>query len=510
MAASQQMQIDIKGNAKNLIKEFEKLEKRMGKLENKVKKGTTGMRGGFAGLRRTIGAARNNLLLLSFTFGTLTAAAIKSASAFAKFEQVERGFENLAGAAGMSENAFNKLKQATDGTVDSTRLMEQANQAMLLGVTDSEDEMAELFDTAQRLGQALGKDTPSSIESLITGMGRQSKLMLDNLGIVIDTNGAYEDYAKGIGKSASELTDAQKKQAFMTATMEAARNKVKQLGKEQLSTAEVFAQMKTAVSDLVVEIGEKLAPVFRGAARAITGLSNAVKGLLDWFDDEEIKKVEKFEISIAKLADAKAFDPEKVFQPVKTKETLADLDRLTKETGKSFVDQQKLLMDLEKQRLSSLGALTKATQGFSKEMGASAETQALLGIASIVINTAAGIQAAFAPPKGHPKSPTSWLAATAVGVSGATQLAAAYGAYNQMKTAEFGYSGVVDQPTMFLAGEAGAETVNVTPLEGPNVEGPMGGTGIVVNISAPLVDDTVVDTLLPAIREAVRRGEAIS
>ena len=30
MAASQQMQIDIKGNAKNLIKEFEKLEKRMG------------------------------------------------------------------------------------------------------------------------------------------------------------------------------------------------------------------------------------------------------------------------------------------------------------------------------------------------------------------------------------------------------------------------------------------------------------------------------------------------
>lgn len=89
--------------------------------------------------------------------------------------------------------------------------MKQANNAMLLGITDSEDQMANMFDVAQRLGQSLGVDTVSAVESLVTGLGRQSKLMLDNLGIMVDTNKAYRDYAESIGISASELTDAERK-----------------------------------------------------------------------------------------------------------------------------------------------------------------------------------------------------------------------------------------------------------------------------------------------------------
>ena len=37
--------------------------------------------------------------------------------------------------------------------------MTQANNAMLLGIADSEDQMAELFDVGQRLAQGLGQDT---------------------------------------------------------------------------------------------------------------------------------------------------------------------------------------------------------------------------------------------------------------------------------------------------------------------------------------------------------------
>jgi hypothetical protein len=35
------------------------------------------------------------------------------------------------------------------------------------------------------------------------------------------------------------------------------------------------------------------------------------------------------------------------------------------------------------------------------------------------------------------------------------------------------------------------------------------GGNIVVNVSAPLVDETVVDTIIPAINNAVRRGETL-
>ena len=79
----------------------------------------------------------------------------------------------------------------------------------------------------------------------------------------------------------------------------------------------------------------------------------------------------------------------------------------------------------------------------------------------------------------------------------------------QIEKAQFGMDQVVSQPTMILAGEAGREQVSITPLEGPNLEGPQGGSSITLNISAPLVDDTIVDTIIPAINEAVRRGETL-
>ena len=55
------------------------------------------------------------------------------------------------------------------------------------------------------------------------------------------------------------------------------------------------------------------------------------------------------------------------------------------------------------------------------------------------------------------------------------------------------------------AGEnpGGMERVQVTPLSSPNIDGPQGG-GITINISAPLVDETVIDSIIPAIEKAQR------
>jgi hypothetical protein len=61
---------------------------------------------------------------------------------------------------------------------------------------------------------------------------------------------------------------------------------------------------------------------------------------------------------------------------------------------------------------------------------------------------------------------------------------------------------------MFVTGESGAERVQVTPLQGPNINGPQGGGGITVNISAPLVDETVVESIIPAIEKAQRQNLA--
>ena len=83
-------------------------------------------------------------------------------------------------------DTMGKLKSAVGGTMSELELMKQTNNAMMLGIIESDDQMAELAETAQILAEAVGQDAEYGLESLTTGMGRQSKLMLDNLGIIIE------------------------------------------------------------------------------------------------------------------------------------------------------------------------------------------------------------------------------------------------------------------------------------------------------------------------------------
>jgi hypothetical protein len=55
-------------------------------------------------------------------------------------------------------------------------------------------------------------------------LGRGSALILDNLGIVIDLEEAYESYAAQMGKTANQLTDVEKKQAMVNRVMRETMN----------------------------------------------------------------------------------------------------------------------------------------------------------------------------------------------------------------------------------------------------------------------------------------------
>ena len=199
----------------------------------------------------------------------------------AEIEGVRRGFDNLAKSAGFSSKAFDNFKKATDGTIDNLTLMKKANAAMLLGITDSEDQMADMFDVAQRLGQSLGIDTVQSIDSLVTGMGRQSKLMLDNLGIMVDTNKSYKDYAEANNIAVSAMTDAERKQAFVNAAMKEANFLVEQLGAEQLNTKDKIAQMNTALLESLTAFGNLLTPLVIPFAEALGFVATQASELMD-------------------------------------------------------------------------------------------------------------------------------------------------------------------------------------------------------------------------------------
>lgn len=274
----------------SLIKSQVSLNKEGRKFKNqndKINKGILDLNGSQRLLGGAFATVRSQILLFNFAMGLGVRQISRLVAEASKVEGLRTAFETLSGESGTLTESLEKIREATDGTMSDFALFEQANNAMILGVTKNSDEMAEMFDIAQRLGRALGKDTAQSVESLVTGIGRQSRLMLDNIGIVVKSEEAYEAYAGKLGKTAKDLTDAEKKQAFLQATMESARQKVAELGDEVLTTRDEINRFTASSENLSVAVGEALAPAFTKLTKESTTVLNNLTDLAKIFGRTE-------------------------------------------------------------------------------------------------------------------------------------------------------------------------------------------------------------------------------
>jgi hypothetical protein len=118
-----------------------------------------------------------------------------------------------------------------------------------------------------------------------------------------------------------------------------------------------------------------------------------------------------------------------------------------------------------------------------------------------IADTASGVMKAF-----KQGGTLGFITGAGIAATGAAQIATIQQAISNAQGAETGFDGIVNQPTMFMTGESGAERVSVTPLQGPNINGPQGG--ITLNISAPLIDEHILDVILPSIKKAQRMNLA--
>ena len=251
----------------------------MQQLSLAVKKGTKANHGLLSSNRlldNSFATMRSHMLLFSFAMSLGVRQVAKFTKEAAKLQSMERAFGSLSGGASNAAIAVDRLKEATNGTLSSFDLFQQANNAMILGVTDNSAAMAQMFDMAQRLGNALGKDTKLSVESLITGIGRQSRLMLDNIGIIVKADKAYASYAAKLGKTAETLTQSEKKQAFMNAALLAGREALSGMPDEVLNADQKFQALSASLDDASKEIGEAFLPMAELLAEALTAIADGI------------------------------------------------------------------------------------------------------------------------------------------------------------------------------------------------------------------------------------------
>nr|DAF36124.1 MAG TPA: hypothetical protein [Caudoviricetes sp.] len=95
-------------------------------------------------------------------------------------------------------------------------------------------------------------------------------MILDNLGIVVNSTEANEEYAKSIGKTVSQLTDAEKKQALINKVVADGRKEMQAMGDIELTTAEKKAKLTAQIENMKDRIGSALIPIVQKLMDYIT------------------------------------------------------------------------------------------------------------------------------------------------------------------------------------------------------------------------------------------------
>jgi hypothetical protein len=222
----------------------------------------------------------------------VTGAAIAAGAAINKgleFGEAGAGLERLntagqqlaQGLGGSYDELMEKLRRASMQTVSNSALMLSANRAMMLGLGGDAEQLGQLMEVAAFRGRAMGMSTNQAFSDIVTGIGRASPQILDNLGIVLDSEAAYRAYADQLGKSAEALTKAEKTQALMNATLADGQRQIAAAGGLAADSATSYERWKTASANLADAWKMRLAPAGAFLANKLTAAITTQRVLVD-------------------------------------------------------------------------------------------------------------------------------------------------------------------------------------------------------------------------------------
>lgn len=245
------------------------------------------MRSHFSGMEKDINKSSASIKNFATTLGVTAIAgtALYAAKNFiassveiaTQNELLQNSFNNLTSSVGVvSDELMTKLKSATHGAVSDMKIMQQANQALLLGIDP--EALPLMFEGARAAAQATGRTVTEAISDITLGIGRQSKMILDNLGIIVDANEAYKRYAGEIGKASTELTELEKKQAFTSAAMDALSKNAEKINPLLSTQAEEAQKLSAEWTNMKNEVGQELLPVLKDLTGELLDQKDAIRG----------------------------------------------------------------------------------------------------------------------------------------------------------------------------------------------------------------------------------------
>lgn len=184
------------------------------------------------------------------------------------------------------------MQEATGYAISFEGAMLKASQASAYGF--SPDQVEQFTLAARRASVALGVDLDDQMNRVIRGVSKLEIELLDELGITIRLNDAYDKYAKSLGVTASSLSGYQKQQAYANAVIQESAERFGYLDKRMSATG---WERLAAEIDQATKSGQKwLASFLEPAADAVAS------GLQTTETDKFVEKLSNLRDSQAEQA----------------------------------------------------------------------------------------------------------------------------------------------------------------------------------------------------------------
>jgi hypothetical protein len=294
---------------------FNKSGKRFFQTSQKFKSGVDGIGRSTSGLSKKLAGTTLSLSALTpaaiaagASIGVLAASfiglrkALRAAEVGAAFKVQARAFANLVANQGVNaEKLVRQLQEASKGTLDTMSLITTASRALLLRIPANR--LTELMDVARKASKAMGTTVAGAFSDISLGIGRQSRLILDNLGIIVRVGVAYDNYARKIGTTAGALTDFEKSQAFLNETLDQAKEKFSQSSPNIVDFRDRMDQIRTIALDASKRISVALLVPFEALSKTLAdaGVGTAIKKFFEVDFPKDLQKLLLIGISFAKV-----------------------------------------------------------------------------------------------------------------------------------------------------------------------------------------------------------------
>ncbi|MBU2249248.1 MAG: hypothetical protein KKD77_21045, partial [Gammaproteobacteria bacterium] len=255
--------------------------------------GIKNIAGALGGLGKlAIGAAAAGIGAAVTGIGALAGGVVALAKEAASLGPISDAFAGLNESVGRSADDMLKALQAgSKGLITNTDLMTSFNKAAQLVSVDFAQRLPDAMGMLGKVAAATGQDMGFLLDSLVTGVGRLSPMILDNLGIQVDLTAAQEEYAASIGKTAGELT----KQEQQTALMNQVMTKLAKNTASMPDISDPFKQLSVTMTnlknDVAMAIGPVVLPLIQDLANSISRFVQSdefqawIKSAVGWLRD---------------------------------------------------------------------------------------------------------------------------------------------------------------------------------------------------------------------------------